>query len=379
MIVTRIRSIAAIAAALLASSCSQSPAPAKAQAAPEKIAHPANDFAQFLAGIPGPADGPYHALEQTDSWRKYSSDLGALWAKADKEQFIPVDNFQKRELAPLPHPSSFIFYPFGGPDVLYVTRFFPNGKTYVLVGLEPVGGIRSASAYAGKDLDRELAGWNRALSSIFNRTFFVTSEMDHDFRGSVSNGVLSTILLLMARSGHTIESIQFGKVDTDGKWVPLPEDQKKPMGVMIDFHKGAGGASRKLYYFSTKLDTPFAEDPSFSRFVRAQGTPDTLVKSASFLLHWKMCEAIRAQILETSNIILQDDTGVPYGLFKDASQWKVQLYGEYSRPDRPFTSEYQKDLAADFKVPEKVKPLGFWLGYGSHRRPSSMMLAQRVK
>jgi hypothetical protein len=58
--------------------------------------------------------------------------------------------------------------------------------------------------------------------------------------------------------------------------------------------------------------------------------------------------------------------------------WQVQLYGEYSHPDKPFTNEWQTDLADAFKEPGRVKELGFVLGYGSSRRPSSMMLATRI-
>jgi hypothetical protein len=108
-----------------------------------------------------------------------------------------------------------------------------------------------------------------------------------------------------------------------------------------------------------------------------QGKFDTLVKSGSFLLHWKQCEELRNFILAKSNLILEDDTGVPYHFFKEP-EWKVTLYGEYSTPDRPFKSQYQADLAKAFQDPAKVKELGFSLGYGAWRRPSSLILAKRV-
>ena len=357
--------------------CGRQPEPKSAQIAPPP--HPANDAALFLAGIPGRPDGPFHQLEQSHSWLQYSRNLNASWSRAEKEQFAPVDAFQKRELAPVHTKSSFVFYPFSGPDVLYATRFFPDGKIFVLAGLERVGSLRNAGDYPADTLDKELDGWNKALSSIFNRSFFVTSEMDSHFHGKVADGLLPMILLLMARSGYTVDGLQFGHVDESGKYIVETQDsQVRHPAVAIDFHKGADTTPRKLYYFCTRLDEPFEKNPSFSRFVKSQGTPDTLVKSASFLLHWKMCAAIRAQILETSNLIFQDDTGVAFHYF-DNPDWNVKLYGEYSRPDRPFTNEYQNDLAAAFQDPAKVRPLGFSLGYGYGRRPSSMLLAVRVK
>jgi hypothetical protein len=360
---------------LLQSCKTQQAAPAP-KPEPPKIDLSYNDNAQFLAGIPGRPDGPYKELEATPAWKQYSADLTAQWQKADKDQFGLVDAFQKRELAPLKK-GSFVFYPFSGPDVLYMNRFFPDGKLFVMCGLEPVGFVRKPSDYSGEKLEKELKNWTMGLNSIFKRSFFVTSEMDQHFRGRVSSGLLPMIDLLLARSGYAIEGVQFGHLDPNGKFIVEEANSgQKHMGVEVAFHRGNENVTRKLYYFSTDVAGKFQEDPSFSKFILAQGTPDTLVKSASFLLHWKMCEAIRAQILATSNIILQDDTGVPYH-YLQKKPWKTVLYGEYSHPDRPFTNEYQKDLAADFKDPAKVRPLGFQLGYGAWRRPSSMMLAVR--
>ena len=86
---------------------------------------------------------------------------------------------------------------------------------------------------------------------------------------------------------------------------------------------------------------------------------------------------MRKYVIENSNLILQDDTGVPFH-YLQPPQWQVSLYGEYSRPDRPFRKLYQADLAEAFQDPSRVRELGFSLGYGSGRRPSSMILARRV-
>lgn len=348
--------------------------PAATAAAPPHSA--ADDSGRFLAGLPGPANGPYHALEQTEAWKKYSQDLSAQWAQSEKEQFAAVSQFQKRELGPLHTTSSYVFYPFSGPDVLYMHGFFPDGKVFVMAGLERVGELPAAAALEKGGLGKELTGWTQALDSIFNRSFFVTREMDSQFHGRVANGLLPMICLLLARSGYAITHVQYGHLDDAGKFVA---EEATPgaryMGVEVKYQKA--GASKTLYYFSTNLAEQFATNPAFANFLKAMGPADTLVKSASFLLHWQMCAAIRAYILDNSNLIFQDDTGIPYHYFQTPN-WQVELFGEYSRPDRPFHREYQKDLAAAFDEKDKVKPLGFSLGYGYGRRPSSMLLAKRV-
>lgn len=369
--------VSVIAALLIVPGCSRREAQSVTSAPkPNPIF---NQTALFLAGIKGPANSPFHSLENNSEWRSYSRDIVTTWDRANREQFGPVDDFQKHNLAPLHSGGSFIFYPFGGPDVLYATRFFPNAKVYVLAGLERVGEIRGSEQFSSKKLERELNGWKKALTSIFERSFFVTSEMDSQFHGRVANGLLPMILLLLARSGYTIDDAHYGHLDPSGVFAyEEAASNIRHMGVEIDFHRGPEAVSRKLFYFSTRLGPEFEQDPSFARFLDRIGAPDTLVKSASFLLHWEMCKALRSYILKKSNLILEDDTGIPYRYFQNAD-WRVQLFGEYSRPDRPFHREYQRDLAAAFLEASKVKPLGFNLGYGAGRRPSSMLLAVRTK
>ncbi len=293
----------------------------------------------------------------------------------------PVDAFQKRELGPIQHTGQYVFYPFSGPDVLYLTHFFPTGKVMVMAGLEPVGSLRVTQRYNAKTLDRELNGWKQSVSSIFERSFFVTSEMDSEFRGRVADGLLPMILLLLERSGDSIEQVDYGQLSANGKFGP--EEQTNPptrkhKAVRIRFHGVSDSTRRTLYYFSTDLGPAFEKNPSFARFLDSLGTPDTMVKSAQFLLHWRMCSGVRHYILAKSNLILQDDTGVPYSYFQNAA-WQVQLYGEYSAPIKPFKRLYQKDLAQAFKDGSKVRPLGFSLGYGAGRRPSSLILAVRAQ
>jgi hypothetical protein len=335
----------------------------------------ADDMARFLAGMPVRADSPFHRLESTEAWKKYAAEFGITWDEAQRERFEPVDVFQERELAPVQAGSGFVFYPFSGPDVLYATRFYPDARVYVFAGLERVGNL--PGVYKSETLDRHLHAWRWALSSIFERSFFVTSEMDRQFHGGVADGLMPLILLLLARSGCTIDEVHYWRLLSSGELAPEKEPLARHQAVEIRFQKSGDPTPRKLYYFSTDLAKEFERNPAFENFLKRQGRPDTLVKSASFLLHWRMCSALRSYILEDSNSILQDDTGVPYHYLQPPA-WQVLLYGRYSRPDRPFRRLYQKDLAEAFRDSARVHELGFSLGYGAGKRPSSLMFARRV-
>ena len=240
-----------------------------------------------------------------------------------------------------------------------------------------MGSLRARGAYKSARLDRDLRGWRRAVSSIFERSFFVTSEIDREFHGDVADGLLPLITLLLARSGCTIEGVRYRSLLPSGELADETGSPRLHQAVEIRFRRGSEATARKLYYFSTDLAAEFQRNPAFYNFLKRQGHPDTLVKSASFLLHWRMCAAMRTYVMENSNLILEDDTGVPYRYFQPP-QWRVSLYGEYSPPDRPFRRLYQNDLAEAFHDPARVRELGFSLGYGHGRRPSSMILARRA-
>jgi hypothetical protein len=353
-------------------------APAAAPPAASEIAPQlCNDTADFLGGLKGRPDGPFHELEETEAWKKYAAEFDKSWENSRNKQFQAVDAFQKRELAPLHTNGTFLFYPFSGPDILYPQHFFPDARLTVFAARENVGDVLPAETYKPANIEKELDGWREGIKSIFDRTFFVTSEMDEQFHGKVHDGILPLMLLLLARNGNVIDYVRYGRLTENGEFVPEAVNVPRHHAVEIHYRHPSETQSRILYYFKTDLAGPFKTDPSFSRYLTRQGRPDTLIKSASFLLHWAQFAAIREYILANSNLILQDDTGVPYRMLKP-EEWQVQLFGEYSHPDKPFTSEWQTDLADAFKEPGRVKQLGFVLGYGSHRRPSSMILATRI-
>lgn len=246
-----------------------------------------------------------------------------------------------------------------------------------MCGLEPPGSLPTPETFASYQQYKFnfLADVTKAF---FTQSFFVTSEMKGRFKGSLANGIAPVICLLLARSGMSIDKLRFGGIDESGRFVEVDRDAAlTATGVELSFHSGSIPMGTRLYYFKTDLGLPFAANAALQRFLDLRGAPDTLIKSASFLLHADDFRALRGFILARSNLILQDDSGIPYRYFKQAG-WKVELFGQYSRPENKyFKDKYQPDLAADFDDSKKVKPLGFPIGYGSRRRSSSLMLAIR--
>ncbi len=356
---------------LCALGCSSS-TPAKPVEA--KVENPINDAARFLAGLEGRSGGVFRELETAEPWKTHAAAVRQLWADFERAYLEPARKFQKAELAPAIQYSETVFYPFSGPDVSFMLTFFPTGKTYIMAGLEPVGPIPAPELYPAEQLEKSLGGLRAAAGEMFGRSFFVTREMDQQFRGQIARGVLPMILMLLAKTGCEVASARHVQIASDGSLLDY-RGPERPRGVEIEFCR-PDGQSAKLYYFSTDLAKGLETDPRFLRFLERFPPPDTFVKSGSFLLHWRMCDRLRGFILERSQNVLQDDTGVPYRYYVKGG-WNVRLYGEYAMPDPPFRRQYQKDLAGAFEEPGKVKPLGFSLGYGARRRPTTLIFASR--
>ena len=83
---------------------------------------------------------------------------------------------------------------------------------------------------------------------------------------------------------------------------------------------------------------------------------------------------LRDHILKRSQVILQDDTGVPLKLYK-AAQWEHRLYGAYVGPIPIFRTRYQPEMSTAYR--DTAHPLGFGIGYRYESHESNLQLFVR--
>jgi hypothetical protein len=342
-----------------------------------------NDAGRFFAGLPAEAGSAFARFEAGSAWKEHQRRLDLAWAKAETGLIGGLRDFQKQELGGAPLAGSTVFYPFGGPDALTATLCFPRSPMYVIVGLEPAGTLPAAEQLAKKDISRYLGGMRETMASVLGRSFFITREMDHQFRGQVTDGLLIPILHLLARTQHTVLGFRYVRLDDDGRIIAREPDYKAPTrfgnkGVEIEFRSNADQAIQKLYYFSVNLsDERLRENKPFLAYAaRLKGTT-TLLKATSYMLHRADFSVIRELMLANSAAILQDDSGIPYHWFQPAV-WNVSLYGDYDRPYGSFRGLAQADLRKAYQTSGR-KPLAFRIGYGFGRIPSNLLLARRVQ
>ncbi len=342
-----------------------------------------DDTARFLAGMPGNPGGQFSGLEADQAWQEHRQLMDAAWAKADDKLIHGLHGFQERELSGEPFDRNVLFYPFSGPDALTATICFPRSPTYFLVALEPAGTLPTLQHLEDKHLEEYLAAVRTTVASELGKSFFVTREMDRQFRGQVTDGLLIPVLLLLARTEHTILGYKYVRIDEQGQIVDRPggvpvEAKFANKGFVLEFRTEADKSTHRLYYFSLNLDNKHLSGNSgFLQFVKEMPAPTTMLKATSYMPHHAEFSTIRDLVVNQSAAIFQDDSGIPYRLFTP-DHWNVQLFGEYTKPYGSFGWLEQPDLRKAY-LKEKVKPLSLRLGYGFGKVTSNLLLAKRVK
>jgi len=343
----------------------------------------ADDAGRFLAGLPPHPGSPLAGLQNEAAWARHRREMERAWSRIENGPLPGMRAFQKNELGGHPTAASPVFYPFSGPDSLMVTVFFPRAPIYIMVGLEPAGTLPSPKQLGRKNLERYLAAMRSTVASELGRSFFITRQMDRQFRGQVTDGLLLPILELLVRAGHTILGFGYVRLNEAGQIVERASDYKSPdrignKGVEVEFRQDGDQSVHKLFYFSVNLsDKRLQENHPFLSFISRLKATTTFLKATSYMVHRPEFSMIRELVLSKSIAVLQDDSGIPYH-FYIAPPWRVQLYGEYVRPYGSFRWLEQPDLRKAYLTLEP-RPLAFRIGYGYGRVASNLLFATKIK
>ncbi|TGD95818.1 hypothetical protein [Methylobacterium nonmethylotrophicum] len=326
-----------------------------------------DDTARFLAGMPVAASSPLARLQEDRSWLQHANAFGAAFGAVEQRQMSRIRAWSG---ANLPARRSTVFYFFSGPDFLYANSFFPDATTYVMAGLEPVGAVPDLSRLPRASVPGVVRSLQTSIRSVLHLSFFKTIDMRSDLRASQASGALPVLYVFLARSGKTVRSTEFVRLDASGQ---PTADGRGAQGVKITF-ASAGGPEQTLYYFSTNLANDGFRTSGIKPFCERLGVGDGLVKSASYLLHDSTFSDVRAFLLRQTATIVQDDTGVPAALFD--AKWQLRPYGSYHGPIAMFSGRYQPRMAELFRR-EPRGALGFGIGYRHRPNESSLVVATK--
>jgi hypothetical protein len=131
---------------------------------------------------------------------------------------------------------------------------------------------------------------------------------------------------------------------------------------------------KTLYYFSTDLSNGGAKSSGFLKFCSTLAPGNSLIKSASYLLHSGNFTTARDYLLANSATIIQDDSGIPLQYYNN-KQWRFFPFGRYNGPIGEFPGRYQQSYAELFR---KAEPINFGIGYRWRTNDSNVLLSVRL-
>jgi hypothetical protein len=239
--------------------------------------------------------------------------------------------------------------------------FFPDTRVMVLGGLEPVGDLPPPEVLDPTSLGVALKDLDEALHTSLFAGYFITSEMKPQLAQGSFQGVVPVLFTELALTGNIIDASQMIR--------PFGSP-----GVQIIYHR-PGGSSQTLYYFKADLSNG-KECRNFLSWLRDLGPGASYLKAASYLLPLEAFSETRNFLLNTSELILQDDSGIPYRDFK-TGEWRIQLFGIYTDPLPIFKLRRDPDLEAAYGTTYFKGPLPFGAGYHVNADDANLLLATK--
>jgi hypothetical protein len=333
-----------------------------------------NNITAVLSGLKGQAHKLNYLFDSL-AWSENQEFIDESWKKLERKRLKGMRDWAAKEFVKPNAEAKVVFYPFSGPDYLTADAFFPNADKYIMLGLEPVGKLPDLKKFKKGEHIEYVNDFKESLGDIFDKSYFITRKMLHDFGSNKVNGLLPVLTFFIRKTGHEIADVKYlyrfkqdsiieRPYDVQMMDRENPKDKKKPFGVRIDFVKG--DKQKSVYYFKYDVSNKFFNDTcAFYKYIDQDKNVVTYIKSASYLLHNFFMSNMRDLILKNSKWIIQDDTGMPFKFFVEKNEWDVKLYGQYARPVSDFKwLTLQKPLQDAFKKDSaSIHDLPFHLGY----------------
>jgi hypothetical protein len=333
--------------------------------------------ARLLAGIDSDY-APQAQIATLEAWQKHRKYLAPRWERLRRERFSVIETWRNDVLRTELDRCRTLLYPFSGPDFLNAYLMFPRCDTYVLMGLEPPGEVPALETLSPEDAAALLEDIRTAFRDILARNYFITKHMSEQLQTPRLTGVLPLMLASMGLLDLRVASIEpFDLAQLPG---PHPgakaRADRRAKAIKVTFYRPPSDKPQTLYYLSLNVtDGALRSNPEFLPLLERFKPSMTFIKSAAYLLQGKEFTRIRQTLLDVSEVLVQDDTGIPYGLLLDR-KFEIRLFGRYAPPIREFPYAYQEDLAAAYEQAGKVSALPFSFGYHWQQGRSGLMVAR---
>jgi hypothetical protein len=242
------------------------------------------------------------------------------WSRVSTEQRRVINDFSKTHLAEAYENTKTVFYPFGGPDVIFPSLFFPNMKTLILAGLENPGSLPKDAVSAQQKIEEV----RRAYRAVFTYGYYITSKMSSELREFGTTTMISVGLVVL---GNKILSVESAGI---------------PRSVRIVYQTPDNDVRQVLYVQQNLDDQHIA--PAFVDLVQNLKIDTTFYKASSYVPQIPGFTKVNGLALG-GRYFVQSDTGLTIKTFAEAGHWNVHLFGQYVPPAHIFGVSVQPGLA----------------------------------
>jgi hypothetical protein len=298
-------------------------------------------------------------LQQTADYQGYALEVGRNWRVFAAGRTGKQRDWSAANVRPLTGDPRVLLYPFGGPDLMHAVALFPNASNYVLMGLEPAGGLPSLENQDASAVLGSLNRLGRAMDTQIKHGYFITKDMKGDLAGGPMPGVTPILLATLSLMDAYVQGVD--SINAGGR-----------NGVEIRFRLPGGGNRRAIYVSGDLSNGGF--NSSYRSWLSSYGGSVAYFKAASYLMHDSGFSGIRDWVLGNCHAVVQDDSGIPYRNF-DASKWDVRLFGNYEAPIELFAKHMQPDLKAAYDSTGGGPTVPFGSGYQIRDYNANLLIA----
>jgi hypothetical protein len=286
-----------------------------------------------------------------------------------------------------------VVYPFGGGDLVSALATFPDATEITTISLEPAGDIRPIDTLAADRLAHELAVHRSHLERLFEKAHSRTDNLAKEARTDLPGEVLFALAALVVHGDEPV-SLRYFRLQPDGTLGYVTQADidaaKKPGDRRALFanaelrfrHAGDVNAPVQiLRHVSFNLDDAHLRaDPSLLAYLNARnnhGKVATMTKAATHLLWNEHFSLIRSWLLDHTDWMVSDSTGIPPRIAGPAG-FVQDTFGTFDGPS-PFGDPDALD-AEDVKklfVSQPTRDLAFRYGYPDIHGHAHLIVTRR--
>ena len=338
-----------------------------------------HQVAEFLAGHTLPAESIFYERTQKPFYQRHQAYMLKLKEQIFSRHVSHIEEWKSSNR--FKASSRTAVYLLSGADVPNLMTFFPDCKQYLMVALQPSAEIGDLAALSDGELDRSLQKLRVTMQDIAKRNYFRSAVLRKSKTNFGLPGIAPILLAFLATLNKEVVAYENVLLDDSGRLIRTETDSAtRTSGFRIYFREPGDAEVKTLVYLSLKVDPNFmsTQKPEGKLFATF-GQVNLMLKAAIYLFHEDAYSSLAAELLKKSDLVLQDDSGIPAHYFP-IDEWKFSLFGVYSRSAKLNDLKRYK-LQEDLRelYAQSAQPLNFAFGYGSWSGRSNLMWASRVK